>query len=506
MTTIQLPAGYDDGRDRGALMAHLPPRLAGWQVESIDGDSATMVEGAPSPRPQSSTVTLAAGTSPAAAPQIAAYLAGQGYDLLEWRPYEGIAVSGRLPGAVALLRSGLARSLKCQPWDLEITAEWEGGRIERVVLLRAPSPSPDPDRRMAVWRGLLSVIPGASAGWRVEEEPGGEVALTFGKLPTLPARVARASLLPARLSDDWARLPIGMGDAGPVVIDLNLGPHSLIVGPTGSGKTILLTQLILAALSNGHRIALIDPVKAGLDFVKIRPWIFTWADTLPAGQAAIEGLYAEVGRRRAVLQREEIAKWADLPAAVREAEGIVPVLAVIDEFGSLVLQDESAKTLPKGHPMREAAETENISRAVILSLTARLAREARYAGIHLAIAIQRPDVGIISGELRSNLTSAIQLGAPGKPLSLDALRMVFPGEAAGESYSILRALDDGRSRGLGVTAAEGGTMSAFRVAFAEASENPTILEAIGVPKAVASPKPAVPPTADLPQADFWGTP
>ena len=171
-----------------------------------------------------------------------------------------------------------------------------------------------------------------------------------------------------------------------------------------------------------------------------------------------------------------------------------------------MLQDESVKSFPRGHPQRVAVEEENLARAVILSLTSRIAREARFAGIHLAIALQRPDAGIISGELRANLTSAVQLAAPGKPLSIDALRMVFPGEAAGEAYATLRTLDDGHSRGLAVAAADGGRMAAFRVGYATAAENPTLLYERGVPVVkepwnLAGPPPA--PSA-TPAPDFWG--
>ena len=453
-------------------------------------------------------VVLAPGTSPASAPAVSAYLSSVGLDLVEWLPYEGRARAIALDPTTRALRTRYADVLRVQPWDLELAVTTADGRIDTVALLRAPTPNSDADRRNAVWRALVAVTPGGSDGWKIAEDYAGHVTLTYGEAASLPDRAARAALLPDVVtSSDWDSIPLGVGGAGQAVgLDLNLGPHSLVVGPTGSGKTVELLQHIVSALTRGHQIAVIDPTKAGLDFIKIKPWVTVWADTLPAAQTAIERIYAEVQRRKAVLQREECVKWSELPAAVRDAENIRPMTVIIDEFGSLVLQDESAKSLPRDHPQRVAIDAENLSRAVILSLTARIAREARYAGIHLAIALQRPDAGIISGEMRANLTSAVQLAAPGKPLSLDALRMVFPGDAAGEAYTTLRALDDGHSRGLAVTAAEGGSMTAFRVGYATAAENPTLLFERGVPT-VETPwdlsSPAAAPSESLPAPDFW---
>ena len=452
-------------------------------------------------------VTLAPGVGPASAEAVEAYLVTAGLDLVEWLPYEGRARVAELDPLTAGIRQRYADVLRVKPWDLELAVTMAGDDIENIALVRAPTPNVDADRRLATWRALVAVTPGGSAGWKIDEDYSGKVTLTYGEAPALPDRAARAALLPDTVTpSDWHNIPLGVGgDGQPVGLDLNLGPHALVVGPTGSGKTVELLQHITSALTRGHQVALIDPTKAGLDFVKIRPWVTVWADALPGAQAAIERIYAEVQRRKAVLQREECGKWAELPAAVREAENIRPMTVVIDEFGSLVLQDESAKSFPKGHPQRAAVEEENLARAVILSLTSRIAREARFAGVHLAIALQRPDASIISGELRANLTSAVQLAAPGKPLSIDALRMVFPGEAASEAYATLRALDDGHSRGLAVTSADGGRMAAFRVGYAAAAENPTLLYDRGVPVVkepwnLTAPAPAA---GDAPAPDFW---
>src|SRR5699024_9423757 len=90
------------------------------------------------------------------------------------------------------------------------------------------------------------------------------------------------------------------------------------------------------------------------------------------------------------------------------------------------------------------------------------------------------DASILGGELRSNLTSVSQLAKPGSPPSLDAIRMIFPGDSAGEAFETLRALDDGHSRGLGVVAGDGGGVAGVRIAYASMRDLVRLLEERGV--------------------------
>lgn len=497
---VQLPPDYTDTpRERGQLIAALTCRgLAGGQVERITTDpiSGTMtatVTRDPSPRPGQVTWQLGADVKPTQGLQISAYADRRGMTLVAFDPYAKTAVVAAIPPATRAIRDRLAAHLKCDPWALEILPLWAvdadtgEGRLDSVQVLRHPA-FQTADKRVSAFTEAIAILPGGSAGWRVEDDPQNDrITLRFGRPERLPATVPLAEILPDSIRvSEWASIPLGVGPDGTTVgVDLLGGPHALVVGPTGSGKTVELLAHAVGALARGHQLALIDPTKAGLDFIRIRPWCTVWADDLPAGQAAIERIYAEVARRKAVLQRYSEVKWSDLPVEVRRQENIHPMTVIIDEFGSLVLPEPVPKALDKDHPYVTEANERNSSRAIIQAVSGRIAREARFAGIHLAIGIQRPDAAIVGGELRSNLTSAIQLAAPGKPLSIDALRMVFGGDVGPQAAEALAVLDDGRSRGLAVMAAEGGSARGFRVAYAPAAEIPEMLERIGVPLAEA---------------------
>lgn len=442
------------------------------------------------------TLTLAPGVSPTAAERVEAW-AHQNVDarasLIEWDPHHQTATVAVLSDAERRVRERLAAVLKItRPWDLAATVATvdDSGteRVNTITLHRLP-PGTGGIRqqdRLDFWRQICESLPDGSNGWSVHEDETGVVTLTYGPPRSLVPMVPLASLLPDQITaDDWATLPLGLNERGSTAaIDLTLGPHSLMVGPTGSGKTVGLLALAAAQLTRGHRLVIIDPTKRGLDFLSIRPFCAEFATTYADAERVIKAVYAEGQRRSEVLERYGAVKWSDLDPEVRAAENIQPLSVIIDEVGSLLLEPEIPKALPKDSPERADLESLAAQKAMLKMLTGKIARELRFAGVHLCVALQRPDAAILSGELRSNLTSAVQLKAPGKPISLDALRMVFAGDAAQEAYDTLQDLDDGQARGLGVVAGDGGDLDGIRVAYAPAPEVAALLRSRGVPDGV----------------------
>ena len=104
--------------------------------------------------------------------------------------------------------------------------------------------------------------------------------------------------------------------------------------------------------------------------------------------------------------------WHQLPAEVRP--GWRPVLVVIDEAADLLVQVKG-----RSEPQREHAGLQQEAARLI----AQLARKGRSAGIHLIVAIQRPDtvqLGDQGGALRNNLTARLALGS----LDAEGIRML----------------------------------------------------------------------------------
>ena len=203
--------------------------------------------------------------------------------------------------------------------------------------------------------------------------------------PAIAHRWKRAGPDPAPI----ARL----GASADGVVDIDLvrdGPHGLVAGTTGSGKSELLRTLVvsLAAQSSPDHVTLIlVDYKGGSTFDACArlPHTVGVVTDLDDGLAerVLVSLDAEVRRRERVLRAAHVD---DLTAYRRTAEFPLPrLVVVIDEFASL------AKELPD-----------------FLGALVSIAQRGRSLGIHLLLATQRP-AGVVTDEIRANTNLRIAL-------------------------------------------------------------------------------------------------
>ncbi|MFE7507639.1 FtsK/SpoIIIE domain-containing protein [Promicromonospora sp. NPDC057488] len=189
-------------------------------------------------------------------------------------------------------------------------------------------------------------------------------------------------------ADGWA-VPLGLGtDGAPVLLDLvRDGPHLLVAGTTGSGKSELLQTLVLGlALTRSPAelaLVLVD-FKGGtsLGACGRLPHVVGQVTDLEPGLAAraLTGLRAELRRRERVLAAHAVADVVSL------APGALPrLVVVIDEFRAL------ADDLP-----------------AFLPGLLRIAAQGRSLGVHLVLATQRPG-GAVGPDLRANVSARIAL-------------------------------------------------------------------------------------------------
>ena len=221
---------------------------------------------------------------------------------------------------------------------------------------------------------------------------------------------------------DRLRVPIGVDDDGrPVHLDLKeaaqggVGPHGLLIGATGSGKSELLRTLVLG-LAATHRpsslnLVLID-FKGGAGFLALAdlPHVAAVITNL-ADQAALvarmrDALTGELNRRQELLRRAGNLSSAIAYGQARRRSPELPELPalviVCDEFTELLVQ----------HP--ELAET-----------FVGLGRLGRSLGVHLLMASQRMEEGRMRG-LDAHLSYRIAL----KTFSAADSRAVLDSDAA----------------------------------------------------------------------------
>lgn len=258
-----------------------------------------------------------------------------------------------------------------------------------------------------------------------------------------PSRVvlmsARENPIPTRAAYDFAaadslvaetegsgtalRIPWGTGvDGRPVVWEVGGTPHVLVLGITGTGKSVALLTAIYATLLAGWDVAVIDPVKDGADFAALAPWLRGLGGRhIAQAEAMMRSVYAEVDRRKALAADHGVSGIDQLPSEVRPPH----MLVVIDEFTSLMLVETVRKTKttdPDVLAGYERTERENAQRASIGSLVSRVAREARSAGVHLMLGTQVLKADTIAkipgGDLKNNLgRMLLGMSTPGERMS-----------------------------------------------------------------------------------------
>lgn len=201
---------------------------------------------------------------------------------------------------------------------------------------------------------------------------------------------------------------IGAGFDGMFRIDLRRdGPHALVAGTTGSGKSELL-QTIVASLALANRpdqltFVLVD-YKGGSAFKECNKLphtvgMVTDLDTHLVGRA-LTSLGAELRRREHLLGVPGAKDLEDYWALCRSDPTLPPIprlVLVIDEFASL------------------KAELPDFVTGLVT-----IAQRGRSLGIHLVLATQRPS-GVVSADIRANTNLRIALRVTDEGESRDVI-------------------------------------------------------------------------------------
>jgi DNA segregation ATPase FtsK/SpoIIIE, S-DNA-T family len=220
-----------------------------------------------------------------------------------------------------------------------------------------------------------------------------------------PYEVDLARAWATRPNRDRLRVPIGVGpDGRPVELDLKesaqegMGPHGLLVGATGSGKSELLRTLVLA-LSVTHSSEILNFVlvdfKGGATFATLDRLPHTSAvitnleDELALVDRMLDAISGELMRRQELLrsaghydsQRDyERARAAGVPLSP-----LPSLLIICDEFSELLT-----------------------AKPDFIDMFVQIGRVGRSLGVHLLLASQRLEEGRLRG-LETHLSYRIGL-------------------------------------------------------------------------------------------------
>jgi len=197
-----------------------------------------------------------------------------------------------------------------------------------------------------------------------------------------------------RPNRDRLRVPLGVTpDGDPVDLDLKesaqdgMGPHGLLIGATGSGKSELLRTLVLALAathsSETLNFVLID-FKGGATFTKLDKLphtsavITNLADELPLVDRMTDAINGELVRRQELLRSAgNYASQRDYEKARAAGAPLTPLpslLIICDEFSELLT-----------------------AKPDFIDMFVQIGRVGRSLGVHLLLASQRLEEGRLRG-------------------------------------------------------------------------------------------------------------
>ena len=180
--------------------------------------------------------------------------------------------------------------------------------------------------------------------------------------------------------------------------NLAKGPHYLVAGATGSGKSVCLNVMIISMLMRYSpeelRLILIDPKRVGFKKYEHLPHLM------------IDEIVTEPQKAAAVLQ------WAykEMERRYDEFEKIEGgLVSDIESYNEFVASDTVAKMPRIVIVVDELADLMETCKKDMETGIKLLAQKARAAGIHLVLATQRPSVDVVTGTIKANLPSRIAL-------------------------------------------------------------------------------------------------
>lgn len=220
-------------------------------------------------------------------------------------------------------------------------------------------------------------------------------------------------------------IPYAVDEDGEVIfwtLD-GVDPHMMTVGPTGTGKTVLINGIVLEVTRRDFRVRICDPKR--IEFVGLRDW-----PNVEVVATSVEDMLATIW----LTHEEMMDRYDRIERGDADTDDFEPIVLVLDEFRNFHRQVTSWYGANKQRGMP--------SKCPVFDWVASIAEMGRTAHIHLVLGTQRPDADFMTGSMRDNFRARASLGR----LSPQGAEMMWESRALGTT--VPRGL---RGRGTGMT-------------------------------------------------------
>jgi len=188
---------------------------------------------------------------------------------------------------------------------------------------------------------------------------------------------------------NYGKIPIVLGrthSGEDLIVDLADMVHMIIGGSTGSGKSVLLHSIICSIIkAQSAKLVLIDTKQVELtQYENVKSLLYPVISTPEDALEVLDNLVIEMDER---FERFNDTKVNNIVAFNDQGKEMPYLITLIDEFADL------QRTYKK--------EFQNSVCALI--------QKSRACGIHIILSTQRPEVSVVTGLIKSNISTRIAL-------------------------------------------------------------------------------------------------
>lgn len=378
--------------------------IGDWQADlTATASAAPPTTPSPSPRTPSAEPAPLAGAAPAAPQTIDTGFVAQAEPAVDPE-----RATSRFWSMIAKLASQVEHRENDEAWLEEVTTRCRNALLRYGMSARLESKILTPNAALLKFKGSDELTVAAVERKLTELET--THALTVLSVRAEPGLVAISIMRPHRevltLAEVWKEWQVPSGqannrlliavkeeDGAPLFLEPEPAPHSLVAGSTGSGKSVLVQNILLGIAANNRpeqaQILLIDP-KSGVDYFAFEPLPHLTDGIIDQTEEALAKLEALVVEMEYRYRLFKAARVSNIRSYNQKADDPLPTIWLVhDEFADWMQIDTY--------------------RSGVEAAVSRLGVKARAAGIYLIFAAQRPDASVFPMQLRSNLGNRLVL-------------------------------------------------------------------------------------------------